>query len=59
MMVAVLRNTRFFLPVWIVFFILIGTTAASQRSHTVFFEGEENELHVYRINGSMNPGRPC
>ena len=29
---------------------------AGQKIHTVFFEGEENELHVYRINGS-NPGK--
>ena len=29
---------------------------AGQKSHTVFFEGEENELHVYRIKGSV-PGK--
>ncbi len=29
---------------------------AGQKSHTVFFEGEENELHVYRIKGST-PGK--
>lgn len=29
---------------------------AGQKSHIVFFEGEENELHVYRINGSK-PGK--
>ena len=29
---------------------------ASQRTHTVFFEGEENELHVYRITGK-EPGK--
>lgn len=29
---------------------------ASQKSHTVFFEGEENELHVYRIKGEK-PGK--
>lgn len=29
---------------------------ASQKTHTVFFEGEENELHVYRISGK-NPGK--
>ncbi len=29
---------------------------AGQKTHTVFFEGEENELHIYRINGS-NPGK--
>ena len=27
---------------------------AGQKIHTVFFEGEENELHVYRINGSKS-----
>lgn len=29
---------------------------AGQKIHTVFFEGEENELHVYRIFGSK-PGK--
>ena len=29
---------------------------ASQKTHTVFFEGEENELHVYRISGTA-PGK--
>ena len=29
---------------------------AGQRNHTVYFEGEENELHVYRIIGSK-PGK--
>ncbi len=29
---------------------------AGQRTHTVFFEGEENELHVYRIFGTK-PGK--
>ncbi len=29
---------------------------AGQKTHMVFFEGEENELHVYRINGSL-PGK--
>ena len=29
---------------------------ASQKTHTVFFEGEENELHVYRISGK-GPGK--
>lgn len=33
-----------------------GTLTAGQKSHTVFFEGEENELHVYRIKGSI-PGK--
>ncbi|MDD9304224.1 MAG: succinylglutamate desuccinylase/aspartoacylase family protein [Desulfobacter sp.] len=29
---------------------------AGQKTHTVFFEGEQNELHVYRIFGS-SPGK--
>ncbi len=29
---------------------------ANQKTHTVFFEGEENELHVYRISGK-EPGK--
>jgi len=29
---------------------------AGQKNHMVFFEGEANELHVYRINGSL-PGK--
>lgn len=33
-----------------------GQVLAGQKTHTVFFEGEENELHVYRINGS-SPGK--
>jgi hypothetical protein len=42
-----------------VFFILVLTFSASlagQRTHTVFFQGEENELNVYRIFGSK-PGK--
>ncbi len=39
------------------FLLLIFSQAfAGQKTHTVFFEGEENELHVYRINGSV-PGK--
>lgn len=34
----------------------ISSVSIAKRSHTVFFEGEENELHVYRINGSI-PGK--
>ncbi len=37
-------------------FFLCGQIFAGQRTHTVFFEGEENELHVYRIKGSQ-PGK--
>ncbi len=29
---------------------------AAQKSHTVFFEGEQNELHVFRIKGTK-PGK--
>jgi hypothetical protein len=38
----------------LVLFLLLMSSMASagERSHTVFFEGEENELNVYRINGS-------
>ncbi len=31
-------------------------TLAQRRSHTVFYEGRENELHVYRIHGEQ-PGK--
>ncbi len=30
--------------------------AAPRKTHTVFFQGQENELHVYRVNGA-NPGK--
>lgn len=44
--------------IWIFFLLLFQSQAlvAGQRTHTVFFEGEENELHVYRINGTK-PGK--
>jgi hypothetical protein len=35
---------------------LCGQALSSQKTHTVFFEGEENELHVYRIKGTQ-PGK--
>jgi len=40
------------------YFLLLfcSQVLAGQKSHTVFFEGEENELHVYRINGTR-PGK--
>ena len=39
------------------FLLLVGTKSfAGQKIHTVFFEGEENELHVYRNIGSV-PGK--
>ena len=37
-------------------FLICSHILAGQKIHTVFFEGEENELHVYRINGSK-PGK--
>lgn len=37
-------------------FFLCNMALAGQKTHTVFFEGEENELHVYRIKGSQ-PGK--
>ncbi|MFH2093521.1 MAG: M14/M99 family metallopeptidase [Pseudomonadota bacterium] len=36
--------------------LFYGHAWAGQKSHTVFFEGEDNELHVYRTNGSI-PGK--
>ncbi len=48
------RTFRLFLSGFL-FFQGISVSAA-QKTHTVFFEGEENELHVYRINGSK-PGK--
>lgn len=35
-------------------FVLSSQILAGQKTHTVFFEGEENELHVYRIKGSQS-----
>lgn len=37
-------------------FVSLNPVTAGQRSHIVFFEGQENELHVYRISGSK-PGK--
>ncbi len=39
-----------------VFLCIAGQVAAAQRSHTVYFEGSENELHVYRVQG-QHPGK--
>lgn len=36
----------------VLFFALPGSSPAGQRTHTVYFEGQENELHVYRIMGA-------
>lgn len=35
-------------------FLFCGQALSSQKTHTVFFEGEENELHVYRIKGTQS-----
>lgn len=37
-------------------FVLSGTVWAQKRSHSVFFEGSDYELHVYRIYGKI-PGK--
>ncbi len=44
--------------IFLMMFLLIAgaQSFAGQKSHVVYFEGEENELHVYRINGSR-PGK--
>ena len=46
------------LTVMVVVLLLLcfNLVAAGQRRHIVVFEGQENELHVYRINGSK-PGK--
>lgn len=38
---------------FLVFFLGPGT-AVSQKTHTVFYEGSENELHVYRVYGEKS-----
>jgi hypothetical protein len=35
--------------------LICSAAVAGQRTHTVFFQGEKNELNVYRIFGSK-PG---
>ncbi len=37
-------------------FLIFSVALSGQRTHTVFFQGEENELNVYRIFGSK-PGK--
>lgn len=37
-------------------FFLPGSAEAQKRSHSVFFEGSDYELHVYRIHGKV-PGK--
>jgi len=41
------------LLIWI---LLWGTPVLAQKTHTVFYEGSENELHVYRVYGH-HPGK--
>ncbi len=36
--------------------LICNQVYSGQKIHSVFFEGEDNELHVYRINGST-PGK--
>jgi hypothetical protein len=36
--------------------IIANPAFAQKRSYTVFFEGEDNELHVYKVNGT-EPGK--
>ncbi|MBU0994718.1 MAG: hypothetical protein KJ737_19665 [Proteobacteria bacterium] len=44
------------LPVSLFFIIISMTDASAQRTHTVYYEGTEHELHVYRIYGK-EPGK--
>ncbi len=48
---------QLFCCLWVLWGCCALTTqpaAASQKTHTVFFEGEENELHVFRIKGEKS-----
>ncbi|MCP3901572.1 MAG: succinylglutamate desuccinylase, partial [Desulfobacteraceae bacterium] len=49
---------KLFLCLFIFFFIFIatGSVVAQKRTYTVFFEGEDNELHVFKVNGT-EPGK--
>ncbi len=49
----IIKVLSFFCGALLLFFNQVW---AGQKSHIVYFEGEENELHVYRTNGS-NPGK--
>jgi sulfur carrier protein ThiS len=44
-----------FLYVCSMLLLSINPAVAQKRSYTVFFEGEDNELHVYKVNGA-EPG---
>ncbi len=46
----IIKIIAILLPIWLFFF---SPLSADQKTHTVFFEGEENELHVYRIKGTQ------
>jgi len=41
---------------WSFLLLISSQVLAGQKIHTIFFEGQANELHVYRINGSK-PGK--
>jgi len=55
-MKSVLKAGGIFLSGFILVFLLFSVSMSGQRTHTVFFQGEENELNVYRIFGSK-PGK--
>ena len=42
--------------IWSFVFLSASNVMSAQKSHTVFFEGAENELHVFRIKGTK-PGK--
>jgi len=47
---------RVLLAVWVFMLLFPDAAAARRRSHEVFFEGTDYELHVYRIYGNL-PGK--
>ncbi len=51
---SIIKKTIAILSLFWLFFC--SSIFAGQKTHTVFFEGEENELHVYRIKGTQ-PGK--
>ncbi len=53
-MTSLLSKTVFILAMAVV--LVCQPAQAGRRTHTVYFEGQENELHVYRISGSK-PGK--
>lgn len=58
-MMACESNKRFFLSAVMAAVLLAGLAGsvyAQKKTHTVFFEGRENELHVYRSSGT-EPGK--